>query len=106
MTRPTNNPVRIIEKIIEQGFLSRLFSRKSKHMTRIEFIKFLKGFRQDLENNNSNWENRTLEDFLEAMEAYTKDVQGYYGNMKLNIDADKPTWENFKTILIGASLYE
>ena len=27
-------------------------------------------------------------------------------NMKLDIDADKPTWENFKTILKGASIYE
>lgn len=75
-------------------------------MTRIEFIEFLKEFRKDLEVNKSNWENRTLENFLEAMEAYTADVQGYYDNMKMDIDADKPTWENFKTILQGASVYE
>ncbi|MEX0359808.1 MAG: hypothetical protein AB3N10_02350 [Allomuricauda sp.] len=75
-------------------------------MTRIEFIEFLRELRIDLKENNSKWENRTLEGFLEAMEAYTKDVQGYYDNMKMNIDADKPTWENFKTILKGASIYE
>ncbi len=75
-------------------------------MTRTEFIEFLKEFRKDLEENKSNWENRSLENFLEAMEAYTKDVQGYYDNMKMDIDADKPTWENFKTILQGASVYE
>ncbi len=75
-------------------------------MTRIEFIEFLKEFRRDLDENKSDWENKTLEDFLEAMEAYTGDVQGFYDNMKLDIDADKPTWENFKTILKGASIYE
>ena len=75
-------------------------------MTRIEFIEFLKEFRRDLDENKSDWENKTLEDFLEAMEAYTRDVQGFYDNMKLDIDADKPTWENFKTILKGASIYE
>ena len=75
-------------------------------MTRNEFITFLKEFRTDLKDNNSDWENKTLEDFLEAMESYTKDVQGYYDNMKMEIDADKPTWENFKTILKGASIYE
>lgn len=75
-------------------------------MTRTEFIEFLKEFRKDLEENKSNWENRSLENFLEAMEAYTEDVQGYYDNMKMDIDADKPTWENFKTILQGASVYE
>ena len=75
-------------------------------MTRNEFIKFLKEFRTDLKDNNSEWENKTLEDFLEAMESYTKDLQGYYDNMKMEIDADKPAWENFKTILMGAKTYE
>lgn len=75
-------------------------------MTRIEFIEFLKDFRQDLLSNKSKWENTTLEDFLESMEAYTEDIQGYYDNMKLDIDVDKPSWEIFKTILKGASMYE
>ncbi len=75
-------------------------------MTRLDFIEFLKEFRKDLTNNDSKWENKTLEDFLEAMERYTEDVQGYYDNMKLNIDADKATWENFMTIMKGASIYE
>ena len=40
------------------------------------------------------------------MESYTEDVQGFYDNMNLNVDADEATWENFKTILIGAKIYE
>lgn len=75
-------------------------------MTRIEFIEFLKEFKKDLKLNSSNWENKTLEDFLEAMTAYTEDIQGYYDTMKLNIDSNKATWENFKTILQGAAVYE
>ncbi len=75
-------------------------------MTRIEFIEFLKEFRNDLKENKSDWENKTLEDFLEAMGAYTEDVQAYYDNTNLNIDADKATWGNFKTILKGAAVYE
>ena len=75
-------------------------------MTRLEFIEFLKEFRQDLKDNKSNWENKTLEDFLKAMEAYAEDVQGFYDNMKMDIDANVPTWENFKTIMKGASIYE
>jgi hypothetical protein len=75
-------------------------------MTRIQFIEFLKEFRKDLSDDKSNWENRTLEEFLEAMERCTEDVQGFYDNMKMDVDADKPTWENFKTLLKGASIYE
>ena len=75
-------------------------------MTRIEFIEFLKEFREDLITNKSKWENKTLEDFLEAMESYAEDVQGFYDNMKMDIDANVPTWENFMTIMKGASIYE
>ncbi|MGR3809686.1 DUF7660 family protein [Jiulongibacter sp. NS-SX5] len=75
-------------------------------MTRIQFIQFLEEFRNDLKKNKSNWENTTLEDFLEAMQAYTADVQGFYNNMNIKINADEPTWENFKTILKGAAVYD
>lgn len=59
-----------------------------------------------MEENEAKWENKTLKDFLEAMAAYTEDVQGYYNNRKLGINADLATWENFKTILEGAAVYE
>lgn len=75
-------------------------------MTRVEFIEFIKEFRKGLKEDKSSWRNVTLEDFLEAIESYTEDVQGFYDNMQMDIDADKPTWENFKTILKGASVYE
>ncbi|WP_438426647.1 DUF7660 family protein [Aquimarina macrocephali] len=45
-------------------------------------------------------------DFLESMMSYTEDIQGFYDNMKMNIDANIPTWENFMHILKGASVYE
>jgi len=75
-------------------------------MTRIEFISFLKEFKTDFEQNKEDWENKTLEDFLESMITYTEDIQGYYDNMKMNVNADEPTWENFTNILKGASIYE
>ena len=49
--------------------------------------------------NPENWENKTLPDFLEALSAYTEDVQGYYNNIKLDINADKPDWSTFADIL-------
>ena len=75
-------------------------------MTRQEFVSFLKEFKQDFDTNKDHWENNNLSDFLEAMIAYTKDIQGYYDNMKVNINADKPSWENFSNILKGARIYE
>ncbi len=38
--------------------------------------------------------------------AYTGCVQCFYGNIKIDINADEPSWENFKTILKGVAAYE
>ena len=40
------------------------------------------------------------------MIAYTEDIQSFYDNMEIKINADNPTWENFSHILKGASIYE
>lgn len=75
-------------------------------MTRIEFIEFLKEFKTDFDKNKEKWENNNLSDFLESMISYTEDIQGFYDNMGMNINADNATWENFSHILKGASIYE
>jgi hypothetical protein len=58
-----------------------------------------------LENPNG-WENTTLPEFLEALSAYSSDIQGYYNNMKMNVNADEPTWQIFADIFKGAKVYE
>ncbi|HFK5570144.1 DUF7660 family protein [Elizabethkingia meningoseptica] len=73
---------------------------------RQSFIKFLDLLRKGLLDNSENWENKTLPDFLEALSTYTEDVQGYYNNMKLDINADKPDWSTFADIFKGAKVYE
>lgn len=70
------------------------------------FIKFLDLLRKDLLDNPENWENKTLPDFLEALSVYTGDVQGYYDNIKLNVNADKPEWSTFADLFKGAKIYE
>ena len=50
--------------------------------------------------------NKKLENFLEAMSSYAQDIQGYYDNMKQNINADEANWQTFADILKGASIYE
>jgi hypothetical protein len=73
---------------------------------RKSFIKFLDLLRKDFLDNPESWENKTLSDFLESLSAYTADIQGYYDNMNLNINADKPDWSTFADIFKGATIYE
>ncbi|AZA60448.1 MULTISPECIES: DUF7660 family protein [Chryseobacterium] len=70
------------------------------------FIKYLELLRNNFLDNPESWKNKTLPDFLEAFSSYTEDIQGYYDNMKLNVNADKPDWSTFADILKGATIYE
>ena len=77
---------------------------------RKSFIEFLELFRKDLNRNNNEWENKTLDDFLEAMTRYSEDIQGYYDNLKnelgAHINADVPSWRVFADIMRGSRIYE
>lgn len=70
------------------------------------FIQFLELFQGDLAKNPGDWENNTLSSFVEAMAAYTSDIQGFYDNTNQNINADLPSWKVFADILRGARIYE
>lgn len=73
---------------------------------RKSFIEFLNLLRQDLLKDPSNWENNNLDSFLNALSAYTNDIQGYYDNMGMPVKADNPSWQVFADIFKGATMYE
>jgi len=78
----------------------------TKITDRSSFIQFLELFRRDLADNPQKWENTSLADFLEAMIRYTEDIDGYYLNIKQDINPDVASWQVFADILKGASMYE
>ena len=73
---------------------------------RKSFAEFINLLQKNLHEKPECWENKNLSDFLGALSAYTEDIQGYYNNMEINIDADKPNWKTFADILMGAKMYE
>lgn len=75
-------------------------------MTKQEFIQFVENLRTDFIENKKQWENKTIEDYLEAMSRYVEDIDGYYKNTNQNIDLQKVDWKVFSDILIGSSVYE
>ena len=77
-----------------------------KVIDRQTFIEFLNLLHKDFLDNPESWENKTLPDFLAALSSYTEDIQDYYDNMKLGINADKPDWSTFADIFKGATIYE
>ena len=75
-------------------------------MTKLEFILFVENLRADFIENKEQWENKTIEDYLEAMSHYVEDIDGYYKNTNQNIDLEKVDWKVFSDILKGSSIYE
>lgn len=73
---------------------------------REDFIKLLDLFVTDLKQNKEHWENKSLEDFFEAFSSVTEDIQGYYDNMKLDLNSDVASWRLFADLFKSARIYE
>lgn len=71
-------------------------------MKREEFLTFIEKFQTE----SKDFENNTLESFLEAMARYSRDIDGYYSNTGQSIDLNKVNWKVFADILQGAATYE
>jgi hypothetical protein len=77
----------------------------TKISTKGDFIKFLEVFLEDLKSNSNEWENTSLSSYIEAMAAWTDDMEGYYTNNNLEIP-DNINWKVFANILVAAAIYE
>lgn len=75
-------------------------------MTKQQFIEFIENLRTDFIQNKEQWENKTIEDYLEAISRYTEDIDGYYKNTNQHIGLEKVDWKIFSDILKGSSVYE
>lgn len=65
--------------------------------TKDELISFLRSLRSDLKTNLKEWENPSLEMFLEAMAAWLEDSTSF---------PVTPEWRTFATLLIAGKGYE
>lgn len=65
--------------------------------TKYELISFLRSLRRDLQTNSKEWENPSLEMFLEAMEAWLSDTATMPENHQ---------WRTFATLLLAGRGYE
>lgn len=74
--------------------------------SRSEFVRFLENFRAEFQTND--FENTTLENFLEAMQSWIEDMDGYYQNMGKPecLGEETLTWQMLVDILEAARIYE
>lgn len=74
-------------------------------ITKEDLADFLSGLREELTNNPGEWENQTLESFLDAMESWIRAIDDYSRNTG-DIETLNPSWKTFAKILCAAKVYE
>ena len=73
--------------------------------TREEFAAFVDQLREDLLKRPEEWENPTLDRFLEAMAAWVSASPGYFRNIGQPYPEDV-NWSFFAGVLLAARIYE
>jgi hypothetical protein len=74
--------------------------------TRQDLAEFIQALLEDLKANQEEWENPQLERYLEALAAWTKDMDGYFRNVQGHPAPEQPTWRLIGRMLIAARIYE
>lgn len=82
-----------------------LTEQVKKIKTRDDFVMFVHALLQDLKEQREQWENTSLDAYLEALAAWVQDMDGYYCNRGEPIP-QQLTWENLGEILLAARVYE
>jgi hypothetical protein len=73
--------------------------------TRADLVRFLNELHADYIKDPDSWENHTLERFLEALAAFTNDMDGFYLNRDESVPI-VPEWKTFAQMLMGAKFQE
>jgi len=73
--------------------------------TKDDFIGFLQLLVQNIKSHPEEWENKSLDSYLEGIASWTEDMEGYYQNNNLPIP-QSVDWKLFANILMAAKMYE
>ena len=82
-----------------------LKSKTEKVISRDDFVNFVIALSEDFRVNPKEWQNRTLDAFLESLSAWVQDMDGYYENNHMPIPTT-PDWKNLAEMLLAAKYYE
>ena len=73
--------------------------------SREDFVKFVGYLNNDYQQKRDEWQNKTLEQFLNGLAGFANDMKGYYKNMGQEIDVERITWRMAAEMLLAATVY-
>ena len=74
-------------------------------MNRLELADLIDQLSDNLKEDPESWENPDLDRFLDALAAWTRDMDGYFMNRGEPLP-EAPSWELFAHMLLAAKIYE
>ena len=74
--------------------------------TRDDLVNFVETLLEELKEHPEQWENATLERYLEALARYLRDLPGWCQNVEPTIDPETAQWRLLAVALAGAQIYE
>jgi hypothetical protein len=82
-----------------------LYDKIDSINTKEDLADFVESLRNELSSCPGDWENQTLDRYLEAMEAWIRSMEYAYKNMGKEIP-EQPSWKMIADILYSAKIYE
>jgi len=74
--------------------------------SRTALAEFVDRLRHEIVAHPEGFENVTLENYLEALAAYLRDLLGFVRNNRWPGTADEATWQLIAAVIAGAAVYE
>lgn len=71
-----------------------------------DFVQFVLDLKNNLQENPDEWENLSLESYLEAIAYWIKSMEHYYKNLQLEPPLEPINWDFFATVLLVGKYYE
>ncbi|MEV0375122.1 hypothetical protein AB0I10_36030 [Streptomyces sp. NPDC050636] len=73
--------------------------------TRADLVSYVRQLSLEARAPSSRWENQSLDRYLEALGAWTNDMDGYFINQGESVP-DRPDWSLIASMLRAACFYE
>jgi hypothetical protein len=74
--------------------------------TKEDFTTFLYLLMRNFREHPEEWENTSLEHYLQGLCGFAEGIEGYYANTGAGADMTTPGWRVFADMLLAARVYE
>jgi hypothetical protein len=96
----------VIGAVMDSLYGDALIERGQAVKSKADFVGFAQSLLENLRAHPNEWENASIDHFLQGLVGFTQSMEGYYENMGVAVDLQHPEWKVFADMLLAARVYE